>query len=98
MKIKNFKRFIRSILIILVTTIVLVLLIGNYTFSHKEIEYKRIYISEGDTLWNIAKLNQTSNDYYKGKDIRYIINDLIEINNLKTSNMQINQELLIPQI
>lgn len=96
MKIVNVKKFIRSILIILGIILCLTLFISKSTLSHKEIEYKIIYVSEGDTLWNIAKSNQLSNKYYKNKDIRYIINDLIKINNLSNSNLKVNQELVIP--
>lgn len=96
MKIKNLKKFIRSILIILGITVIITLLISKATLSHKEIEYKTICVSEGDTLWNIAKDNQKSNEYYKDKDVRYIINDLMKINNLNNSNISINQELVIP--
>lgn len=98
MKIKNVKKFIRSILIILGIAVVITLLISKATLSHKEVEYKTICVSEGDTLWNIAKDNQKSNDYYKNKDVRYIINDLMNINNLSNSNISINQELMIPVI
>ena len=98
MKIKNVKKFIRSILIILGIAIAITLLISKVTLSHKEVEHKTIYVSEGDTLWNIAKSNQVSNDYYKDKDVRFIINDLIKINNLDSSNINVNQELMIPII
>lgn len=98
MKIKDIKKFLRSIFIILILTITIILLIGNSSYSSKNIEYKTISVSEGDTLWNIAKSNQTSNEYYKGKDIRYIINDLIYLNNLKDGNIITNQELIIPFI
>ena len=98
MKIKNVKKFIRSILIILGIALAIILLISKATLSHNEIEYKTIYISEGDTLWSIAKENQTSNQYYKNKDIRYIINDIMKINNLDGSNIIINQDIKIPLI
>lgn len=98
MKIKNIKKFIRSIFIILGIAAITILLISKSTLSHKEVEYKTIYVSQGDTLWNIAKLNQTNNQYYKNKDVRYIINDLMKINNLDNTNIGINQELLIPII
>ena len=98
MKIKNIKKFIRSMLIILGIAIFIILLISKSTLSHKEIEYKKVYVSQGDTLWSIAKSNQINNNYYKGKDIRYILNDLIEINKLNNTNIQVNQQLLIPQI
>ena len=98
MKITNGKKFIRSILLIIGLALLISLLIGKSTLSHNEIEYKTIYVSEGDTLWNIAKANQTSNSYYKNKDVRYIISDLMKVNNLQNSNISINQKLLIPYI
>jgi LysM repeat protein len=96
MRITNIKKFVRSVLIILGIILSLTLFISKSTFSHKEIEYKIIYVSKGDTLWSIAKSNQKSNQYYKNKDVRYIINDLMKVNNLNNSNININQELLIP--
>lgn len=98
MKIVNIKKFIRSITIVVLVIIGLSLLISNTTYSHGEKQYKTIYVSEGDTLWNIAKTNQSINDYYKGKDVRYILNDLINVNNLKSTTITVNQELRIPQI
>lgn len=98
MKIVNIKKFIRSILIILGILLSLTLFVSKTSFSYGKTEYKTIYVSEGDTLWNIAKCNQANNGYYKGKDIRYILNDLMKVNNLKSSSININQELLIPVI
>jgi len=98
MKIKDIKKFLRSIFIILLLTILFILLIGKTSYSNKKIEYKTICVSEGDTLWNIAKSNQINNEYYKEKDIRYIVNDIINKNNLKNANISINQELLIPTL
>lgn len=98
MRIKNVKKFIRSILIILGIILVITLFVSKSSFSYKEIEYKTIYVSEGDTLWNIAKSNQRNNPYYKNKDIRYILDDLMKINNLSNSNIVIDQEILIPVV
>lgn len=98
MKIKSLKKFVRSILIMLGAILMISLLISKSTLSHSEVEYKSILVSSGDTLWTIAAYNQETNDYYKNKDIRYIINDIMEINNLENSLLEINQELLIPEI
>lgn len=98
MRITNVRKFIRSIVIIMGIIFCLTLFINKSTLSHGENEYKTIYVSEGDTLWNIAKSNQKNNGYYKDKDIRYILNDLMKINNLNNSNITVNQELLIPVI
>lgn len=98
MKIKNVKKFVRSILIILGIILSISLLISKASLSYKETEYKTISVSAGDTLWTIAAYNQSSNDYYENKDIRYIINDIMEINNLENSSLTIGQELLIPNM
>ena len=98
MKIANVRKFIRSILIIMGIIFCLTLFISKTTLSHGEIEYKMICVAEGDTLWNIAKSNQINNGYYKDKDVRYIVNDLIKINNLENSTITINQQLKVPKI
>lgn len=96
MKIKNIKKFIRGILIILGIILVTSLFISKVTYSHGEKQYKTIFVSEGDTLWNIASLESKTNNYYKNKDIRNIIKDIMKENNLSNSNININQELIIP--
>lgn len=96
MKIKNVKKFVRSILIILGIILSISLLISKSSLSFKETEYKTISVSSGDTLWEIASYNQSSNDYYKNKDIRYIINDIMKINNLENSSLIVGQQLLVP--
>ena len=98
MRIKNLKKFVRSIFIIIGLMLIIIFLIGKVSYSKKEVEFKTICVSQGDTLWSIARLNQETNNYYKGKDIRFIINDLMEINNLENSNINANQELIIPVI
>ena len=98
MRIANVKKFVRSILIVLGVIFSLTLFISKSSFSHGETEYKTIYVSDGDTLWNIAKANQLNNGYYKNKDVRYIINDLIEVNELKNTSLYIDQELIVPTI
>lgn len=98
MKIKNLKKFIRGILIILGVIFILSLIFVKSVLSYNTKEYKTILVKSGDTLWSIASDMQENNSYYKGKDIRYIIGDLKEINGLKNSNVYSNQELQIPVI
>ncbi|MGN1270999.1 MAG: LysM peptidoglycan-binding domain-containing protein [Clostridia bacterium] len=98
MKIVNIKKFIRSMTIVLLIIVGLSLIISKSAYSKGEKQYKTIHVSKGDTLWNIAKNNQECNDYYKGKDIRYIVNDIAQINNIEKSNLKIGQELIIPVI
>ena len=98
MKIVNVKKFVRSIVVVLLIIFGVSLIFAKGTLSHKEAEYKKIYVSEGDTLWTIAGELQSHNDYYKNKDIRYIISDIRKINNLESSNIYVNQELMVPVI
>lgn len=96
MVIKNRKKIIRVILVIIGIVVFINILTPNKTLSHQEIEYKTVTVTSGDTLWSIAKIEQKSNKYYEGKDIRDIISDIKEINNLESSSLKINQILEVP--
>ena len=72
------------------------LFINNKSFSYKENEFKEIYVSNGDTLWSIAKEEKDNNPYYKNKDIRDIVNNIKSINKLNSGNLFANQKLIIP--
>ncbi len=98
MKIKNMVKFIRSIVIILLIIGFSSLIITKSIFSHAEKEYKTIYVESGDTLWNIAKEESKTNNYYKNKDIRFIVDDITKENNLSSNFLMINQTLKIPSI
>ena len=97
MKIKNRKKFITSITILICIAIFIILL-STKTFSHGEYETKTIYISNGDTLWTIASAEQENNKYYENKNIREIINDIKYINNLDSSYIYEGQKIEIPTI
>lgn len=98
LKITNKKKFIRSIIIILGLITFISLFISNISFSHGETTYKTIYVSNGDTLWSIAKDEQENNNYYENKTIREVVSNIKTINNLSNSNLSINQKLVIPSI
>lgn len=98
LKITNKMKFIRSILIIAVLIMCISLFITNISFSHGENKYKTIYVSNGDTLWNIAKDEQENNSYYENKTVREIINSIKTTNKLENSDLYTNQKLVIPCI
>lgn len=98
MKIKNIKKFIIGISVIFGVIITLSLIFVKSTLSYTSKDFKTIFIKSGDTLWSIALDMQENNSYYKGKDVRYIIGDLKDINSLKNSTVYTNQELKIPVI
>ncbi len=98
LKIVNLSKFIRSSVIILGIIICVSLFINNISFSHTEKTYKTIYVSNGDTLWSIAKEEKDSNSYYTNKDVRDIVKNIKGINKISNSNLSIGQKLLIPCI
>lgn len=95
MKIKNPIKFIRSTLVLLILLYIIGSFFYNKTYAYKEYTYKTITISEGETLWNIAEFEKENNEYYKNKDIREIVFEIRENNNLSTSNLVVGQELKI---
>ena len=96
MKIKDKKKFIKSILTIIGVAIILNFIIINRVASFDELKYKTVSVTKGDTLWDIASSEQKNNTYYKGKDIRDIIASIKSNNNLKSSDLHVEQELKIP--
>ena len=96
-KIVNKKKFMRSITILIILLSICFLGIG-FSYSKTEISYKEDYIFKGDTLWSIAEKEISTNEYYKNKDIRNVIYEIKEINNLQDGNLKVGQKILIPQI
>ena len=94
----NKRKFIRSTSITIGLIILLILMLSNISFSHTEAIFKEISVSSGDTLWSIAKHEQTNNLYFQDKDIRDIIYEIKYINNLNNSNLSIGDKLCIPTI
>lgn len=95
----NKKKVVATISIILLLTISIIFLLGNNdTLSHSEIAYKTIYVSNGETLWEIARIEAQNNEYYSNYDIRYIVKDIKIINGLENSSIYVGQKLQIPII
>lgn len=94
----NVKRIIKLIVVMVVLVITILLFIHSTSLSYRDTQYREIYVCSGDTLWDIAKNEQQNNDYYKGKDIREIIFHIKKINNLPSSDLNINQKILIPSL
>lgn len=95
MRIVNKAKFIRSnvILAILISSIVI---FATNAYSNVEIKYKEEYVCTGDTLWSIAQEELENNKYFEGKDIRYVVNELKNVNNLASANLKEGDKLKIP--
>ena len=97
MKIVNKKKFVRSLIVIVV--LILIGLLGiQKTYCKAKIGYKEDYIVEGDTLWSIAQNEINTNEYYKNKDIREVMYEIKKINNLENGKLIIGKKIIIPQI
>ena len=94
-KIKNRKKFILSVSI-LALIMIFTILLTKHSFSHVEIKTKILYISSGDTLWDIAVLEQNTNEYYKNKKVGQIVEDIKYKNNLNSSYIYEGQKIEIP--
>lgn len=95
MRIVNKAKFIRSnvILVILISSIVI---FATNAYSNVETKYKEEYVCAGDTLWSIAQEELENNKYFEGKDIRYVVNELKNVNNLASANLKEGDKLKIP--
>lgn len=95
----NRKKIILSIVIIFLLVICLIMIMGNgNTLSHTEMRLKTIFVSSGETLWEIATIESQNNEYYAKCDIRFIVKDIKKINSLETSSLYEGQQLFIPEM
>lgn len=95
-KIVNKGKFFRRVILLFIVLFFIITNIKNSTSSAQIQNYKTITVNSGDTLWKIAQYEQSENDYYKKQDIRDIVLNIKEVNNLKSSSLTINQNLKIP--
>ncbi|MBE5821002.1 MAG: LysM peptidoglycan-binding domain-containing protein [Clostridiales bacterium] len=79
---------------------ILIILFGfnNNSLSKTEIKYEDFTIGSNDSLWNIATLVKENNINYNKKDVREIVYELKQINNLDNSDIYNNQVIKIPEI
>ena len=54
MKIVNMKKFIRMVLILIGIIAIFAIMFVSKSYSKGEVKEKTIFVSNGDTLWNIA--------------------------------------------
>ncbi len=85
------RRFIRS-LIMLITLVMAVSAISNFAFAKKtEEEFLKVIVSSGDSVWTIAKENNP-----KDMDLRRLVYEIIEENDIVNGAIYAGQELVIP--
>ncbi len=95
-KIVNKRRFFLSIFTLSLAIITVISLFINsrkvYSFTYKE-EHIEVIVKAGDTLWKIAKEHMPK-DY----DIRKMIHEIREINNMETADVYPGDLVKVPII
>lgn len=79
-------------IVICLIGITIFLSVNNRAFGYNEPKYDVVYITKGDTLWDIACRNLKP-----GKEIREYIHEIREINKLPSAELFIGQELILPR-
>ena len=82
------KRFIMIIVTLLLIVSTLICTVSAY--GYKEVQYKKVQVHRGDTLWSIAE------KYGGNSDIRRYIFEVKKVNNLLTSQIYEGDELKVP--
>lgn len=96
MRIVDIKKFSRMLVVVIGVIIGISFFLTMPSYSKGEVKTKTTVVSRGDTLWTIAKNEQENNDYYQNKDIRDIVSQIKEINQINNcSNIQIGQKIII---
>lgn len=83
---------IKQVIIITGLILVTITLLAFNSYSRKPVEYNKIVIKDGDTLWAIVKKINIHNE-----DPRKIINQIKKINNMDNVVLQPGQTIKIPQ-
>ena len=90
MKIVNMPRFIVFLIIVMFLISFCTSLLTKTVFSASPIEYDKVVVAQGDTIWSIA-----SN---LGGDINRNVYEIKKINNIDNSIIYVGQELLVPVV
>lgn len=87
--IKKFKRFMfLTILLISIIAFTSILTLNAYSKDIPQFDY--VSVQQGDSLWSIAK------DYAGSKDIREVIYNISELNNIHNTTIQPGDIIKIP--
>lgn len=92
-RIKSKARFtIFSIIAVLIIVTGVSTILGFNTVNSASMDqYKQIKVEAGDTIWNIAQ------EYTEpGEDVRNVVSDICDINEIKADQLKAGMNLIIP--
>lgn len=89
----NKVKFTFSCTLMILTAIMIVNIVMGITsaIANKNSETITIYASAGDTLWGIAAKNNPLD-----KDVRDVVDDIIKLSGLESSDIKAGERLVIP--
>lgn len=96
LKVVNTKKFIRSSIVVIGIILFLLFIGVNSTYSKGEVKYKKQYITNGDTLWEIAQKEANENKYFENVDVRSIVKEIKDLNNIQNQTLKVGQKIQIP--
>lgn len=85
------KKSRKTLTIILVAIAIIIPITGFTAKGNNTVKYTKVIVYPGDTLWTIAAEHNDSN-----KDIRKLIYNIRQANDLTSAVIMPGQELLIP--
>ncbi len=95
-KIVNKNKFVKSIVNLILFILIMIWLLSNKTYSNNEGKYKTEYVTKGETLWQIAQEEIKENQYFQNQDVRNVILEIKELNNMDTSDLSEGMQIKIP--
>ena len=91
-RIKNKYRFITFVALMVIMASMVMGAVFPVSAAHQqEANYREVKVQAGDTLWNIARIYGDNN-----RDVREIIYDICEINNVNAGSIYPGQVLKVP--
>ncbi len=87
---KRRRRFFGGVIGTILVLSILMAMIGIPSTSASDGEYVEFTVSSGDTLWSIVS------KMYPDENIRKVVDEIKEINNLESSCITVGDTLLIP--
>ena len=91
-RIVNKYRFTAFVLVVLLLLCFAVSSVFNHVNAKSGVRYVSVNITEGDTLWTIAK--EYGSDH---KDIRRVIYDICKANDITADSLRPGQTILVPE-
>jgi len=90
-ELQNPRKLVRALLILASVLLTTVLPFSAYASSEQpEAEFQYVTVSNGDSMWDLAKA------YGKGKDPRDWIAEAVILNNLESPELQAGQQIALP--